>query len=416
MPKGKLFYGWVVVFASAAAYFLHGGARLGGFGNFLKPISDEFGWSRALISGAASLGRIETAIHGPIVGVLIDRFGSRIIMAIGFAIGAAGFFVLSFVHSVALFYVVYVLLIPLGLGAVQLAGQTAVANWFVRKRSRALSIITIGFATGATVMTPGIGWMVTGYGWRSTSAVLGILVVVVGIAVVLLTRDKPEKYGLLPDGDARTDTLAPSPAAGHRVKAPTAEIDFTVRQAMATKAFWLITAGLTFQGLATSAASIHTIPLLTDRGISAQAAANFVGLYYFWGIFGRLMWGYLGDFVAKRYLLAIAVLLEGAGILLLANFSSTLEIYLYTVLFGVGQAVIPVQFAIRGEYFGRSSFAAIAGAMAFFTTIGGVIGPVYAGRSFDITGSYQLALTVVAGAAVIAAVLFWLARRPQAVT
>jgi MFS family permease len=406
--RPKIFYGWLVVCAAAVSYFLSGGARQGGFGNFLKPISDEFGWSRALTAGAASLGSVESAVQGPIIGVMIDRYGPRLIMWGGFAIGAVGFLILSFVNGIALFYLVYVIMIPLGLGAVQLAGQTVVAQWFIRRRSRALSILTLGVATGGAVLTPAIGWLVTNHGWRTSSVVLALLVGIVGIAAVSLIKNRPEDHGLRPDGDLEPAAGTASPG----VATQQAEADFSVRRALRTRAFWLLTAGSMFTQLATSAVSIHAIPLITDRGFSEQSAANYVGLTFFWGIVGRLMWGFLGDFVGKRYLLAIATVVQGIGIFFLANFTGTRDLYLYAAFYGLGQAIVPVQFAIRAEYFGRKAFASIAGMMSFFTTIGGVVGPIYAGRSYDITGSYELALFIVGGGLIAGAFLFFFATRP----
>ena len=410
----KLFYGWVVTFAASVSFFLVAGARQGGFGNFLKPISTEFGWSRALTAGAASLGSLESAIQGPVLGILIDRLGSRVVMWVGFTIGAGGLVVLGLINSLTLFYLVYVVMVPLGLGAVQLAGQTAVAHWFILKRSRALSIITVGFSLGGALLTPAIGWMVSNHGWRFTSIIMGIVVGVVGVSVVSLVKNNPEKYGYSPDG---VIPAAVSKKQEGKAKSNVfEEADFSLRQALKTNSFWLLVLAMSLSGLATSAVAIHAIPLLTDKGFSAQAAANFVGLTFLWGVVGRVMWGVLGDYVAKRYLLAVSVIVTGAGIVFLATFTQTIEIYLYSCLYGIGQVVVPVQFAIRAEYFGRKSFASIAGVMAAFTTVGGLFGPIYAGFAFDHTGSYKTALLVVASGCAISSVLFWFARRPIAPT
>ncbi len=408
----KLFYGWVVTFATAVSYFLIAGARQGGFGNFLKPISTEFGWSRALTAGAASLGSVESAIQGPILGILVDRLGSRLIMWLGFAIGAAGLVVLGFINSLALFYLVYVVMVPLGLGAVQLAGQTVVAHWFIKRRSRALSIITVGFSLGGAFLTPAIGWMVSNYGWRSTSVVMGIVMGVVGLSVVSLVKNDPEKYGYSPDGSPQSKPAEPDKQEGSAKNRASEEVDFSLRQALKTSSFWLLVLAMSLSGLATSAVSVHAIPLLTDKGFSAQAAANFVGLSFLWGVVGRVMWGFLGDYVAKRYLLAVAVVVMGTGIVFLATSTHTFEIYLYSFLYGIGQGVVPVQFAIRAEYFGRKAFGSIAGVMTAFTTVGGLIGPIYAGFVYDHAGSYRTALLVVALACLVSCVLFWFARRP----
>ena len=415
----KIFYGWVVVAAATATYFLAGGTRFGVFGVFLKPISDEFGWTRSATAGAASLGSMQGAIEGPVIGVLADKYGPRKVMWGGFLLAAVGFVVLGFTQSILMFYIAFVPLISLGFGAVQLPGQTAVGNWFMRKRSRAFAILTTGFALGGAALTPGISWLVENHGWRTAGLVIGLVVAVVGIGVTFLMRRSPEDSGQLPDGDPPPDASASldsdgGTTSGTNERPGRVEYDFTFKEALATRSFWLLNLGFLLSQLAVSAVMVHSIPLLSDRGMSAQVAANYVGLSAFWGMAGRILWGGLGDFVPKQILLALAVVVQGAGMLALVAGESPVHLHAFALLYGVGQGIVPVTFAIRGEYFGRKAFGTIAGVMQAFQTIGGVAGPIYAGWAYDLTQSYTFAFTVLALASLVAVVAFVFAPKPGA--
>ena len=192
------------------------------------------------------------------------------------------------------------------------------------------------------------------------------------------------------------------------------EYDFTFKEALATRSFWLLNLGFLLSQLAVSAVMVHSIPLLSDRGMSAQVAANYVGLSAFWGMAGRILWGGLGDFVPKQILLALAVVVQGAGMLALVAGESPVHLHAFALLYGVGQGIVPVTFAIRGEYFGRKAFGTIAGVMQAFQTIGGVAGPIYAGWAYDLTQSYTFAFTVLALASLVAVVAFVFAPKPGA--
>lgn len=403
------FYGWILLAAATATYFLAGGTRFGAFGVFLKPITQQFGWTRAQASLASSMGSMQGAIEGPVSGYLSDRFGPRIVMFCGFVMVVSGFLMLSVVKNLPLFYFAYVLLISAGFGAVQLPGQSAVGNWFIRKRSRAFAILTSGFALGGFVIVPGIGWLVNNYSWQTASVVIAVVVAMMGFTATFFIRRRPEDYGYLPDGSA------PVPLATPRRQAPRPETDFTFKQAVRTRSFWLLGIGIMFTQLATSAVLVHAVSLMTDRDVAPQTAANFFALASFWGLTGRFFWGFLGDTLPKNYLLAMAIVVQATGTMFLAHGgASTFAMLGFTFFYGVGQGSVPVQFAIRGEYFGRKHFATIAGVLQGIATIGGISGPYFAGRMYDLTNTYVTAMTIVAGASLVGCLAFFLAKRPEA--
>jgi MFS family permease len=152
------FYGWWVVSVTAVLYGYGAGVNFYGFGVFFNPMREEFGWSRAATAGVFSLSRLEGAPLGPIIGWLIDRIGSRRMMVAGLAITGLGFMTMYFIQSLWMFYLIYGLLIATGfsMGFFQ-ASQAVVANWFLRRRARALSYLAVGGGLGGAILVPAMG-------------------------------------------------------------------------------------------------------------------------------------------------------------------------------------------------------------------------------------------------------------------
>ena len=411
-----LFYGWWIVIACWTFTLYGSGIFFYGFSVFFQPIVTEFGWSRAVTSGAFALSQAEGFIEGPIIGPLVDKYGPRKLMLIGIAMVSIGFVALSLIDGLLAFYLVYVLLLAVGFNTgFFIAAQAAVGNWFIRRRSFALGLLTTAFGFGGAVMVPIIAWLVSEYGWRSAAFSLGIGMAIIGLPMAVLVRHKPEQYGYLPDGRVEAPALADASGAraGAGVTSDVDEIDFTIWEALKTSAFWILSLAFGFRTLAISATVIHQIPLLTDRGFSATAAAGVLALMSLMSVPGRLIFGFLGDYFDKRILVSVAYLLQGVGLVILLNATSLEHLYLFTLVFGLGWGAPTVLVALRGDYFGRRYFATIAGVQQSVVAIGTIIGPVYAGWIFDTTRSYDAAFITFIVAIVIGAVLVLFARQPK---
>lgn len=380
------------------------------FGVFFKPISSEFGWSRALTAGAFSMSNLEGGIEGPVVGPLIDRFGPRKIIIGGIIMMALGFLMLSRVDSLLTFYISYVAFIAIGYNAgFHDAAIAAVANWFSRKRTMALGVLTCAFGLGGTVMAPLTAWLLSQLGWRSAAAALGIGVAVFCLPLAMLVRHRPERYGYLPDGDpAPVET----PAVTTRPEADSAERDFTIWEAMRTTVWWQLAAGFGLRTLGTGSVIVHQVPLLTDNGIDPQVAANSMGLLAFMSLPGRLIFGYLGDRLPKRYLLTATYVIQAGSLFILLNAKTMEQVYLFTFIYGLGWGASPLMMSIRGEYFGRKNYATIAGFQQTVIMIGGVSGPILVGWIFDVTGSYYWAFVGCAASIFSGGLLHFFAKRP----
>ena len=402
-----------------------GGSFFFGFSIFFKPVSDEFGWSRAVTSGAFALSQAEGFIEGPIVGPLVDRFGPKKLMLIGISMVSIGFIALSFVNSLFTFYLVYVVLLAVGFNTgFFVASQTAVGNWFIKKRSLALGILTTAFGFGGGLMSPFIAHLILNYSWRSAAIILGIGMAVIGLPFALLVRHKPEQYGYLPDGEStesgNIETLPQEKDSQSEVSTrattmadSSQEVNFTIWEAFRTPVFWMLSVAFALRTFAISAVVVHQIPLLIDRGINEQTAAGILGLMGFMSVPGRLLFGYLGDRFNKRYLLVITYLLQTLGLYILLTAESIIQLYLFTFVFGLGWGAPALLLAIRGDYFGRKHFATIAGVQQSIVAIGTIVGPIFAGWVFDVTQSYEVAFTAFIISVSIGAVICFFAKQPK---
>ena len=195
----SLFYGWWIVLASFVLLVITGGTALYGFTAFFNPISSEMKWGSAAISFAFSLRSVEGGVLQPFIGIFVERLGVRKCIFAGISIMGFSLFLLSRMTTLTTFYVGFVLL---SLGFSMAAGIpefTAVANWFKKRRSLALGLLTTGFGVSG-LMTPIIAMMIRSIGWRETMFLLCPFILVIGIPLSFFIRDRPQSYGMEPDG------------------------------------------------------------------------------------------------------------------------------------------------------------------------------------------------------------------------
>ncbi len=345
MGSGRIFYGWWVVSASAAIVFLTGGTFFYGFSALVVPLQNEFGWSRALISGAFSMRTEVGGLASPVVGYLVDRIGSRRLLLVGSLLVGAGFIMLSRVESAWAFYAT-VMVIAVGMSATGGAvALTAAAHWFVRQRGRAMAVLTAG-AGGSGVMVVVLTGLISAFGWREALLIMGLAQWSVCIPLALMVRHRPQEMGLLPDGadrsaDLRPESPQPESAAQAGARRPgrviaLTEADglpagqagladgpldirdsgLTVRQALRTRTFWLLALAMSLAGFGSTAIIVHQLVYVTEAaGLSDDEAAVVTMMMPLISVVGRLGFGWLADYREKRQVLAASYILLGLGIL-----------------------------------------------------------------------------------------------------
>jgi len=419
--RKNVFYGWWVVAAGIPINALGVGFFFYGWSAFFKPLIDEFGWSRTLISGVSSLSRLEGGIEGPFVGWLIDKVGARVMTVIGAVITGIGFMALYLVNSPWQLYLIFgVLSFGYNMGFTH-GTVAAVAKWFIKKRGRALSFLIASNGLGGAIFVPVAAWLIIQYGWRSAVVVIGVVMLAIVVPLAALgLRSKPEDMGLLPDGTPAREEEAPGqedkPAETAAPVSETAldEVDFTWREALRTQPFWIYTISMLLRSSILSSLVIHQIPHLTDIGIPELQAATVLGLMVLFSIPGRLIFGWLGDRVNKKALLLGLCLMQAAGIFIFIHAHTMPLLYLFVVVYGLGYGgVIPLTIALRADLFGRQYYATITGILTPITAVGGIAGPLAAGRVFDVSGSYTVVFYAFLIMISLSGVLFLFIRQPK---
>jgi len=409
MPN--VFYGWWIVLATSLIHMWGAGAFYYGFTAFFNPIVGELGWSYAATSFAASLRSIEGGIASPLVGFATDRYGARRLLVLGSVLSGIGFILLGQIQTLWTFYVVFVFLSVGSSLMFPVPGWTAVANWFVRKRGLALGALsgTMGIA-GLVIYL--INWLIGLYGWRQTSVILGIGMWIIGIPCGLMVRTRPEPYGLLPDGEIRPKREAAEPAAASSPSFQEGR-DFSASAALKTRTFWMLATIVTVSAAALHAVVVHVMPYLISIHFTRHAAGLTASLLILVSATGRFILGWLTGRLDTRYLMALALLLQAAGLLALAWAESMGMAALFVVLFGPGYGgVITLRLTMQAQYFGSKAFGAIQGIMMAILILGTMASPLISGYCFDLYGTYRPAWLVMALLLFLVIPLSILARPP----
>jgi MFS family permease len=425
MPlRGKqIFRGWWIASLAAILNGYGAGVNFYGFSVFFNPMREEFGWSRAATAGVFSLSRLEGGIEGPITGWLIGKIGPRRIMLVGLTICGLGFMSMYFIQSLLMFYLIYGLFIASGFGmGFFLAPQSMVANWFFRKRARAIAVLAIGAGAGGAILVPAMGGFMGAVGWRWTAVTVGALMLVGGIPLALTLRDRPEEVGQVPDGlpaprrprGVDDPEVAPS-APPKRLEAATPEEpEFTIAQAVRTSSFWTLLLAMVFRSSILSSIVVHQIAHLEDIGIARHTAESVLGFMILMSIPGRLFFGWLGDRFPKQHLLAASSVLQGVGIFILANATGLAHVWPFLLIYGLGYGgAIPLTQALRADLFGRKAFPIVSGLIMPATTIGAVVGPIFAGYVYDATESYRIAFYTFVVLILLSGLTFLFVRQPE---
>ena len=370
--------GWRVASASALGVFVSfASIFVYTFGIFLKPIAQEYHWSREAVSSAFGFAAIMVAVASPAIGYLLDRFEPRrIILPCLLVFGLAFASLSTLTPHLWHLYGTFVVLGLVGNGTAQMAYARALGTWFEARRGTALAIMMAGGALGAMVLPPLTQALIARMGWRNTCVALGLIPLAVGLpTIAAFVRERPRP---------RVSETRTAPGA-------------SVAEGLASRVFWLLLIVLFCASVAQNGTIAHLAALLTDRGVSAGEAAIAMAAMGAASLVGRLVTGWLLDrFFAARVsfvLLAIAAL----GIFLLSNAQTFVQGAIGATLIGFGMGgqadVTPY---VLSRYFGLRSFAMLYGLTWTVYACAGAAGPILMGRVYDISGSYERLLLVLA--------------------
>jgi MFS family permease len=378
----KIFYGWWIVLACFIIGLYVAGITFYGFTAFVEPLIEEFGWSYTQVSFAASLRGLEMGAFAPLIGLIVDRLGSRKVIFGGVITVAFGLFLLSSTRSLAMFYAAFLLLAFGAGGCTSVVTMAVVANWFDKNVGKALGVMASGFGASG-LMVPIIVWLIAAYQWRSTLMILGLGALALGIPLSFVIRNKPEPYGHLPD-----EKVTGGSTRKEEIRSPKDSIRF--RQVLKSRSFLFLNLTEAIRMMAVSTLVTHVMPYFSSVGISRSKAGLVAGAIPLFSIIGRLALGWLGDVFQKRYVMALAFGLMSVGMLIFCYVQMEWMILLFLLLFppSFGGTMV-LRGSILREYFGRDSLGKMLGIVMGSASLGGIVGPTLAGWVFDVWGSYR---------------------------
>jgi MFS family permease len=404
----KIFYGWRMVGAACGIQFLLAAFLTQALGLYIAVLSDEMGWSKTTLSGAAALQSVEAAIIGPVLGWIMDRVGPQKMIRLGMILFSAGLLMLSQVNAVATFYTSAILM---AIGA-SLSGyfplSVALVQWFEKFRARALSIMSLGLALGGLVV-PLMAWSIQTWGWRYTAGGTGSLVLLFGLPMAGMILRRPEDHGEHVDGiDPALKTVEP----GDVPAVP--QVEFTAAEAVKTRAFWMLAIGHGLALLVVSAVNVHAITHMKEGlGYSVATASWVILIMTFAQLVGILMGATLGDMFDKRKVAALCMLAHALGMVCLTFANDMTMLMAFGLFHGVAWGLRgPFMQAIRADYFGRNAIGLILGLSAAIIALGQIAGPMVAGVLADLTGDYQLGFSLLALLSALGSLCFILATKP----
>jgi MFS family permease len=415
----KPFYGWVIV----AVAFLIGFTEAGVFQNilsvFMKPMIDEFHWSRSLVTAAITIGSIAGGLVSPFVGPLLDRYGPRMVSFWGVLVLSAGMVSLAFLSRIWQLYVFFGLGRMIAVGGLSLVISVAVSNWFIQRRGRAMGIATLGSRAGTATFPPMVQFIIQSYGWRAAWACLGVVVFLLSaIPSLLFLKRRPEDIGLWPDGipprNHRGAGKGRSENSDIEPSIEDLEPHWTREQAVKTSSFWLLNLMHCLVLFSGAGINFHLFPFLTDQGFTPQSAVFVLSAIAVSSGVGSLVMGFFAEKFETRKLLTINFIICGLVFISIFWLASGSGIFIFALLFGTLRGgLMPLLPLIWAEYYGRTSLGTVFSLAGPIRLTANALGPIFAALCFDSIGNYILPFAIFTSLFYFAAFLSFTVRPPR---
>lgn len=408
----RFFYGWVLVVVGAFGMLASGAGQSHTFSVFFPVIAADLGLGATEIAAAFSAATLAGGLMLPLVGRQIDRFGGRpVLLAVVLLLGLAAT-LFSMVSGVVTLLIGFAALRLLGQGSTMLSCTNVVSQWFERQRGFGLSLIMLGFAASMAIHPPAAEWLVATVGWREAWIWIGVATWIVMVPLVyFLVESRPENVGLEPDGGVKEARggFGPSPVGR-------ADAGLTAREALRTRAFWMIAPGMFSISMLVTALHVFQVSIFLDHGLDpALAARSFpisaVTMAVCMPLVGRML-----DAVRTERVFAMTLVVMCLSLLAASFVRDLPTAIVYAMIFGLNNAMMLSLFSYLWlRYFGRKHLGSIQGVGQTLGLVAASTGALPFGLAFDLFGTYDGALRVAAVAPLIIAVfvLFFLRTPPQ---
>ena len=413
-PKGpRMYYGWVIVWVTVVSAIASGVNVNPTIGVFVKPLTEEFGWSRSVIAGAVAIGTILGGMLALVVGPIIDRFGARWVLFIGFLLMGSLLIALSGIGSLWQFYAIIIMTRLILQGIINLTNQTVLAKWFVRKRGRALAYGNLGQRFGQGAVPFAVQIIISVASWRVAAAAMGFFAWGLTLIPVLLwMRRKPEDMGLRPDGDPPLGQEGAQGIAGRSDRS--AEVHFILREALHTRTFYILLATFCLTSFVNTGVNFNLIPYLSDQGLSDSQAVTVLLIWSFTGIPAALFSGLLTERISVQWVIVGFQVGMVGGTLLLLTVGSLWIGMIFAFVHGASFAgSLLAQQVIMADYYGSAHLGALRGVVLPWQMASNAVGPLAATLVFDIRGSYTVILWVYVSIQLLVLLALLRARPPK---
>ena len=401
--RAKYFYGYNIVAAGFAIQSVSIGA-LFAYGVFFKEFQAEFGWSRATISGASSLAFIVMGAVGILAGRLNDRIGPKILITLSGASLGIGYLLLSYMQTPWQLYLFYGLLVGVGYSTHDVITLSTIARWFVKRRGMMSGIVKVGTGCGQLFVPLIATALIAAFGWRTSCFVIGATALAALVAVAQVMRRDPQGLGLLPDG------INAEPA-GYVIAA--GEGGLSLSAAARTGQFWTICVAEFAIFFCLLTIIVHIVPYARDQGLEPSIAAGVLSTIGGVSMLGRAVIGTANDRIGGKRTLIICFMILVCGLIWLQIAKEAWMLFIFAAIYGFAHGgLFTVMSPTVAELFGTGSHGLLFGIVLFSGTLGGAIGPLMAGRIFDLAGSYRLVFLILSAMALIGFFLITTLRPP----
>ncbi len=392
-----IFYGWKIVFVSLAVTTTAFGV-LYSFGVFFKLWLNEWGCSRAYLSGVFSLAFFVYGISSFFMGNLTDRYGPRKTIAVGGIIMGAGAVLTSMVYSASYLYITFGMMIGIGVGTSYSPTASTVSRWFKVKKGMAIGIVVAGLGLGTFVYSPLARVLIAWSNWRIAFLCFGVMIWTVYLTAAWIVRKEPLDLGLKPYGEIGNNSRRKDEREVKDHLSPDDLLGVNTVSALKKPYFWILFFVHCLWVLGMAIPMVHLVPYATDMGIEPGKAAAMLAVLGGVSILGRLVLGGIGERIGTKNSLLLLLFLQSMTMIWLAGSKGPWMLWTFAFCFGFTYGGLASIFPlITVQYFGLFAMGSIFGLVLLGATLGGVTGPWLAGLIFDVTNKYFWGFLIGAG-------------------
>ena len=397
------FHGWRMVWTMAFSTTVAYGVLYYSFAVFVQPMELEMGWNRAQTSGALSLSALIGGLVAPLIGRVLDRHGSRVVMSLGSVAAAALLLLWAQTSSLLMLYAVWACLGVTGAMTFYDPAFTAIAVWFKRDRARAILTVTLVAGLASTIFIPLDTWLLSAFGWRGAVRVLAALMLLTAIPLWIVLRRHPNDVAQTIDG-----ILEPSSATleGQAVAASSVAQSGWLR----SKAFWSVAVAFALGRMAVAVLAAHLVPLLTERGYTRTITATIAGAIGVLQLVGRVFFTGLTSSSKLIWLSSATFAVHGLGVLALA-LGGNAGIWVFLIFYGTTNGAITLtRAALLAELFPPNIYGRVNGAVSLSVALSSASMPFIAGLLHTYSGNYDLTLWLLVAALAASSLVILAAR------